>query len=141
MLGTSFNIRTHDSSTVVSVATGKVKVTMDSVQEILRPHEKITFWSENKMWEKKQTSLIHELAWKNNTILLTNVTLEEAARVLENWYGVTIEFESESIKHCRLTGTYENESLQNILEAIKFSSTIDFKLSKKEVLFIGKGCL
>lgn len=141
VLGTSFNIRMRDSSTEISVATGKVKVTMDSVQEILLPYEKITVWEAEKKWERKQTSLVNELAWKNNTILLTNATLEEAARVLENWYGVTIEFENESIKECRITGTYENESLRNILEAIKFSSTVDFKLSKKEVLFIGKGCL
>jgi transmembrane sensor len=141
VLGTSFNIRTNGTSTEVSVATGKVKVTMDSAQEILLPNQKVTFWPEENKWERKETLLINELAWKNNTILLTNTTLEDAARILENWYGVTIEFENESIKQCRITGTYENESLKNILEAIKFSSTVDFKLSKKEVLFIGKGCL
>lgn len=141
VLGTSFNIQTSTLQTEVSVATGKVKVTADGKQEILKPYEKAFYSTHQKKLMRSKTSLLTELAWKNNTIVLNNNTLQEVAFILEDWYGVTIQLKNTSLLTCRITGTYQNESLKNILEAISFSTGIKYTLTKKEVLLFGKGCL
>jgi len=140
VLGTSFNIKATTASVEISVATGKVKVMEGTVTELLLPQEKITYQVQDKKWKREKTNLERELAWKNNTLIIENKNLQEAATLLEEWYGATISFENEAIKNCRITGKYKNESLENVLKAISYSTEIKFTLNNKEVTLLGKGC-
>jgi transmembrane sensor len=140
VLGTSFNIKTSVSQIIVAVATGKVKVTSGARTEFLLPKDKITYWLQDNYWKREKTDLERELAWKSNTIIIENKTLREAADILEKWYGVHISFENNAIKNCRITGKYKNESLENVLKAISYSTETKFTLKQKEVMLYGKGC-
>jgi len=140
VLGTSFNIRTTESSTSIVVATGKVSVSKDSQHKILLPREKATYLATTDELITETANLEYELAWKDNTLVFDDTPLEEAARMLENWYGVTISFKDTGLKNCLITGKFVNEPIRKILEAIRFSTGIEIKETGKEIELSGTGC-
>ncbi len=140
VLGTSFNVNTTNNQITVSVATGKVKVSREKEMHFLLPQEKITYSVLTKKMMKSPANLEHELAWKNNTIIFEDTQLSEAAKKLEQTFGVKINFDNHAVEKCLITGKYTNVSLERILEAISFSTGMQFKIQDKQIILLGKGC-
>jgi len=140
VLGTSFNIRTTETSTSIVVATGQVSVVKDSLHKLLLPHEKATYLKTTNEIITESANLGYELAWKDNTLMFNDTHLDEVARMLENWYGVTISFNDVGLKNCVITGKFVNEPISKILEAIRFSTDIEIKEKGKEIELSGTGC-
>ena len=81
------------------------------------------------------------IAWKNNTLHFEDVSLQEAAVVLERWYNVTIEFGDPEIKKCRINGQYKDQNLKSVLESIQYMYKINYEFSEGNKLRLyGKGC-
>ncbi len=140
VLGTSFNVNTTNNLITVSVATGKVKVSREKEIYLLLPAEKITYSALTNKMIKSPANLEHELAWKNNTIIFEDTQLSEAAKKLEQTFGVKINFENNALEKCLITGKYTNVSLEKILRAMSFSTGMQFKIQEKRILLSGKGC-
>ena len=141
VLGTSFNINADSATVAVTVATGKVKVSDHSRQELLLPSEHVEVVRHSGEMNRSHVELDVALAWMNNTIVFDNVALDAATRKLERWYGVKIVMENARLSHCRITGTYRGESLGHVLEAIHFTTGVDFQISSDgSVTLSGKGC-
>lgn len=140
VLGTSFNVNTLNNQITVSVATGKVKVSSEKEIHFLLPQEKITYSMLAKKMIKSPAHLERELAWKNNTIIFEDTQLSEAAKKLEQTFDVKINFDSNALEKCLITGKYTNVSLERILEAICFSTGMQFKIQDKQIILSGKGC-
>ena len=144
VLGTSFNIRAFAGEPLaVSVATGKVKVNASDK----RGHSEEVFLTPNQQafydgqLSKKDIDIHQFIAWKDKIIRFDDVSLAEAALVLENWFGVSIQIEGENIKHCKINGQYIDENLINIMESFKHILGIEYQFSSGRNLIIeGKGC-
>lgn len=140
VLGTSFNIKDEGSHSIVTVATGRVKVTGGAQSKIVTPHQKAVYNPQARSIEVTKTSTTSELCWMENTIIFEDTDLPSAAKKLEEWFNVTIQFENAGVRNCRITGKFKNESLEHILEAISFSTGIKFAINKNTVLLSGNGC-
>lgn len=138
VLGTSFNVRSRAAVTEVAVRTGKVSVSNPVRSTVLLPQQKVT--CTDTAWQVEQTSLARELAWTNNEILIDDQPLAQAAATLEEWYGINIRFNSEALKPCRVTGSFRNEPLETVLEAIGLSIDLKYSITDKTVTLTGKGC-
>ena len=98
VLGTSFNVNAKADSTIVSVVTGKVQVSRGDLSEIAMPNEKVVYaFSKNRL-AKARANLEFELAWRSNTIILTDAKLSEVAEKLHEAYGYSFFFEKENLK-------------------------------------------
>jgi transmembrane sensor len=140
VLGTSFNVNTTNNQIIVSVATGNVKVSRETEIHFLMPEEKIIYSVLTKKMMKSPANLERELAWKNNTIIFDDTQLSEAAKKLEQTFGVKINFDNHALGKCLITGKYTNVSLARILEAISFSTGMLFEIQDKQIILSGKGC-
>ncbi|MNW08475.1 hypothetical protein D3C71_2052610 [compost metagenome] len=67
------------------------------------------------------------IAWKNNELLLDNLTIDEVARVLERWYDVKIEIRRKELRHERYTGNFDNPSLKEVLESMGFAMKFHYQ--------------
>ena len=119
VLGTSFNINSYKhNNTKVSVLTGKVEVTSPSGKKVI-------------LTKNLQARLINDLdfavsgcdsnngiAWTDNIIFLKNTTLGETAKIIENWYDVTVDFEDTSLEGLTISGKFKDEKLENVLNSI-----------------------
>lgn len=140
VLGTSFNVNATTDKIIVSVATGKVRVVQGDNTEVLLPNQKVKYSRLNHSMTKEPANLEKELAWKDRTLILEDILFTDAARKIEQRYGVTIHFKNENICQCRITGKYKNEPIENVLRAISYSTGIQYSITGKTVTLYGKGC-
>jgi ferric-dicitrate binding protein FerR (iron transport regulator) len=74
------------------------------------------------------------VAWKDNRLILKGEELSNLAIKLERKYDIKFIFGSENLKQFRFSGTLENETLTQVLDVIKLSAPLGYKLQGKTVL-------
>ena len=137
VLGTSFNIEAYKNSiTKVSVNTGKVEVDIKEFSEkiFLTKNQQLSFMTGGQAVLSKDNSEDFN-AWTRNTIVLNNTSLGDAAKILENWYDIKINFSSKKLKEMTISGKFKDEKLSNVLKSIAIVKEleIDF-LTKNQIL-------
>jgi transmembrane sensor len=144
VLGTSFNVKSYpnDKQTETTLVHGKVEVLILNNPEkkiVLRPNEKLivsnndttapltgkpvaagsaSFFSVGKVNFIRADSILVETAWVQNKLVFDNESLPEIAQKLERWYNVEIKFRDEKIQAERASGTFENITIQQALDAL-----------------------
>ena len=123
VVGTSFNINAYEehSAIAVTVLTGKVKVESALSQVHLLPNEQGVMNKKSQNISKEQVKASEVLLWKDGVLKFEDAPLGQVADALERWYGVSVEFENDKAAMCTLSGTYDNEYLQAVLESIVFA--------------------
>lgn len=122
VLGTAFNISAWpgDAELKVTVSRGKVKVEDENKMiGIITPNEQITYNKENALATKATVEVAKYLVWKEEDLYLDDVTLAEAAELLEGRFNVNIEIADEQLKTKRFSTTFlKDESLSKVLTSI-----------------------
>jgi ferric-dicitrate binding protein FerR (iron transport regulator) len=141
-LGTSFNVKAYDGETLdVSLLTGKVAVNREGLIEetiTLVPGEALKIDTEKEQLVKTSFNPDLVIGWTKKWIFFDETPLLEAIRVLENWYGVQIQLMKQPKEQVLLSGKFQDETLKNVLEGLKFSARFDFKIDKQNVKIIFK---
>lgn len=141
-LGTSFNVKAYEGETLdISLLTGKVAVKRDGLLEdvvTLVPGEALQINTEKEQLVKSGFNPDLVIGWTKKWIFFDQTPLLEAIRVLENWYGVHIQLMKQPTDQVLLSGKFRDETLENVLEGLKFSVGFDFKIDKENVKIIFK---
>ncbi|MEM9681368.1 MAG: DUF4974 domain-containing protein, partial [Bacteroidota bacterium] len=82
------------------------------------------------------------LAWRDNQIFFNDTPFLEAITILERWFNVQIDLENhDQVADCYVSGKFENESLVNILDGLKFLKGFDYhKVSEDQFLITNNPC-
>lgn len=72
-------------------------------------------------------------SWKEGTLFINSETLQELAIKLERKYDMKIHFEDESLKSLKFTGSLENETIEQIIEAIGIAANINYRIDDRDV--------
>jgi ferric-dicitrate binding protein FerR (iron transport regulator) len=122
VLGTSFNIKAYpgDMDITVTVKKGAVRVSdQHKTLGIIRPDQQIIYNKQKANSIQKEVADDNYLDWKQRDLLFDNLTVEEAARLLEERFNVKISISSPSIRTRRFTTTFpRNETLEEALKSI-----------------------
>jgi transmembrane sensor len=78
-----------------------------------------------------------DISWKDGYIIASHETLEELITKLERRYDVQFAFENNEIKKYKFSGKIFDLTLEQVLNAIKISSPITYRIDKK-IVTIGK---
>lgn len=132
VLGTSFNINTHDNEHAVTVATGLVevseKITGKAHNVLLHPSEKAVFNEAAGELQKQQQVSLDDFAWTDKILVLQNMPLQKAIARVERWYGVQIAYDTELAERT-ITARYENESLEHVMQSLSFLLDLSWEKS------------
>ncbi len=145
VLGTSFYVNTNNKNGNIEVVlvSGKVMVYFyedSSVKKVLSPGEKVEV-AENQYEIIKTTNADPNFdAWKTRKIVFMDNSLAEVIEVLNKIYQANIILSDKQLANCRITATFDNQSLESVLTVLK--ETLDLQLTKEESSFriSGKGC-
>jgi len=144
VVGTSFNVRSfqdHEEVEVV-VTTGKVRLSSieDTKELTLLPGEKGILHRSSGALSKIQNTDINFLAWKTKEISFPDDELDHIVTTLNKIYFSEIEIVTEQIRHCRVSVSFSNQSLDSILLVLE--ATLEIKIEKKgnKILITGAGC-
>jgi transmembrane sensor len=158
VLGTRFNVKayTEDADIETTLISGKVQVTMNNDPEkeiILSPHEKLTVINSPKYSSDKPaeaavsnelryqvqelpaaaSNVFTETAWLENKLVLSNEDFENVAHLLERKYNVHINFSNNKLKQERLTGVFEKETIQQVLEVLKMTTRFNYRIEGSNI--------
>ncbi len=137
-LGTAFGVNAYNKNVQdrVALVSGKLLIRNIKNEEIrIDSGQTITMSRGDYSFSKSSLDYVSQVAWKDGVLHFENNTLSEVLYALELNYGVrfTINSELNSIKEV-YTGTFKNESLENILKVLSFSMDFNYEMNGKEVL-------
>ncbi len=139
VLGTSFNVRSYEDEhkSSVVVATGKVAVADNEGQKevILLPSQIVNFHNDKGFDEAKEIDLINHVGWKDNVLVFENANFSKIEKELRRWFNVDFEYENQPVIKS-FNGEFKNQSLENILEGVRFSTGLKYKLEKQKVIIL-----
>ncbi len=123
VLGTAFEVKawSDNPSIRVTVSRGKVRVEDQDRKTlgIITPNQQITYDTSNKSVVQKVVNAPEYLEWKEQDLLLSDVTVAEAAKLLEARYKVEIVISDDSIRSKRFTTIVrKGETLDQILKSM-----------------------
>lgn len=145
VLGTAFNVKAYpdENDITITVTRGKVKVSNSAVLlGVLNPDEQITFYKASRQTKQQIVESKGVIAWTDSDIYFDDISIEDAARKLEQRFHVKILFANDRVKDCRFTATFiSGEDLQQILKVIcEFNGATFTKEPEGEIKIDGAGC-
>ncbi len=140
VIGTAFNIKAMpgDVNITVTVKRGKVKVADDhKVLGVIIPNQQITYDTKKISADMKTVENEKYLDWKEQDLLLDNLTISEAAALLEERYKVKIIISDRSTSSQRFTASFsKNETLEKALNSICVFNDVSYDYKKEKGLVI-----
>ena len=134
VLGTSFNINNRPTGTKVALIEGKVKVVNATNEAFLLPGEMVENGINNS--EKltvKPFKYANEIAWKDGQIKFQKKKLKAVLQQLEDWYGVKFDTDKNINIDRIVSGTFQNDNLDNLLSGLGFTLNFNHKIENKNV--------
>lgn len=132
--GTEFNLMNRDNTVRVAVAQGSVKVISSNKNEILVQRGQMVSLDKKGYYSNPQkVDLSHILAWKNNKLSFKRTPLMEVIRDLELFYNVRVTVVNKTAKNKKLTGLFDAESLNEVLENLELALDISIKKDGQKI--------
>ncbi|AEL27598.1 FecR family protein [Cyclobacterium marinum] len=135
-LGTTFHISSYDDEPLdIALISGKVAVDI-KLNESRRLNLEKGQGLEIDLSKDEIKSLSFDseklLGWTRKVIIFDEVSMFEIKRVLENWYGVNIDFINRPASDLEISGRFKDQSLENVLEGLSHSARFEYKLEKNK---------
>ena len=137
VLGTSFHVKNHPQSHNVQVALvhGKVSVLdQNGTSVVLEPDEMVTYSHKNITKSTFDRDLV--FGWVDNKLVFDKANAREVVKRLEKWYGVKFILRKEPMFSGLYSGVFEDESLHNVLQGIRYGAEHSFvyEIIEKQVV-------
>ena len=143
VVGTSFNVQAYANNPFqeVVVTSGKVKFYSDSQNTvILNPGDKGTYHKASILLSKTNNEDSNFLSWKTKKIVFSNQGLAAVVKTINRIYNSEIVISTDVKETCAVTVTFENQSLESILNVLKSTLNLNFEANGNKILITGAGC-
>ena len=139
VLGTQFNleVKSNESYVKVNVVEGKVKFSsrLDETKKVILTagEEGIYKLKDDKIKEQKYKDE-NFLSWKTKKYIFNETRLTEILDLLSEDYIVTYKIENQSLRNLKLTATFNNLSIEEIVESIEIALNIEIKVNGNKLI-------
>lgn len=164
VLGTAFNVKSYPRDPVVeaTLVRGLIEVsnkhTPSAPTIFLRPHEKLTYKKVASLPDTEPAtasqpaakevpdisiaplprhvsdSALAEISWRYNRLVFEGETFREMAQKMERWYNVQIRFSSERVANYRFRVQFENETIEQALQALQVAKRFTYKIEENQII-------
>lgn len=141
VLGTTFDLCAYkdDSDVTVTLIDGKVAVQRSGKvgHVTMLPFQRVTIADGTEATpvptSVDKSEIARTTAWTKGELVFDNTPMPQILKMLERWYGVTIHVSDRSILEYNLTATFSSESITRVMELLKFSSMIDYRIEGSHI--------
>lgn len=138
VLGTAFNIKAipGEKDITVTVKRGKVRVSNNNkVLGIINPNQQITYDKQHIISAVTTVSNESYLNWQDKDLFIDNLTISEAARLMEERYKVKIIINDPEVESLRFTTTFpKNERFEQTLNSICLFNNLSYNYNKEKAI-------
>ena len=135
--GTKFSVSSTDldGTEKTTLEEGHVVLQIKGKEKVydMKPGDQIMFNAHSKKVTLKKVNPTLYSAWKEDHLHFENTLLSEIVVKLENRYKVDISIDEELAHRESLTITIENEPIEEVLELIKLSSRLQYKIKGSQI--------
>ena len=124
----------------VALMSGKVELNYGDQEILLKPGEKANVNKQSGKIEIKQNTDLNLLAWKTKTLRFNDTPLHKIIDVLEKVYQKEILVLNPEINNCRITATFEGQSLEAILLVLQSTIDVTARKNGNRIELSGAGC-
>jgi len=141
--GTKFNVSAYsnENSTQVVLVEGLVGVQVNKETEneyvLIKPSQKGYKLKNKNDVQIEDVEVVKYIAWKDGVLMFENESTENIFKVLERHFNIIIQNNYSELNDHRFTGTFKQESLDDILNTISNHTHFDFFI-KNETIVINK---
>jgi transmembrane sensor len=145
VLGTQFNVNTKASAGTIEVVltSGKISLYFKSHPKeniLLDPGEKAVLRTEQNLISKSTNTDPNYMAWKTKVLVFDNETLAKVVNTLQNVYQTPVTLADPALSECRVTASFDGQSLESVLQVIKETLDLKVKQNGKTIEISGKSC-
>lgn len=163
VLGTRFNVKAYeeDKTTETSLIKGSVEVYLKNNpgrKYLLKPNQKLILSNDLPLKAAKSmanvalpevaTNLVEikpltylqgtetdiESSWTKNLLSFEDEAFIEVAKKMERWYDVSFEFKNKNWEQQFLNGSFEKESLEQAMKALKYSTGFNYRIEGRKII-------
>ncbi len=136
VVGTTFNVNAYSPEEEIKVALVEGKVILANATNgkskdlmILNASELAHFETDaNKISKSTDVDMERYIGWIHGKIIFVDDPIREVVKRLENSYNVDITLKDQQLNSYRYTGTFINETLDEILNVLSLTSPLDYKI-------------
>jgi transmembrane sensor len=139
VLGTRFNVWNRNRQTRVVLNSGKVKLSRERRQQTdaiyMEPGDMVELAAEDARPLKTRVAVPDAPPQKGNKIVFDNSSIREVALVVEEYYGLRLRIQDQTIEDLRITGTLPTNNEASFLKALSVVLNLEVvKESDRDVL-------
>jgi len=139
VLGTCFNVKSYPEENNVETVLeeGSISICKKGSNEVLllKPDEEAIYTKSTSRFEiKRKIESDLYTSWKSNKIIFKRETFSTLAVKLERWHNVRISIKNKKLAEEKVTGTFENESIEQVLEALRISVPFTYEVRKNNIM-------
>jgi len=133
VLGTKFNYRAFEKENNIEIVLveGKVSLNTDGEKRenevIMNPGDRAVFDKTSNLTKVTNENIEKYIAWHTGKLIFDETLMPEVAVQIGRWFGVDVVIADSKINNYRITTTFENESLHQVLELLRLSSPLEIK--------------
>ena len=136
VLGTKFNLAAYpeENTTEVILEEGIVEFSTPGLSSDIKmkPNEQLTF--SGGIINMRVVDAARFSAWKEGKLVFRGDPMSEVARRLERWYNVTVEVVDKELDDYVFRGTFQDDSLEEVLRYLSMTSPIHSKIIEQKLL-------
>ncbi len=143
--GTVFNVKAYssDAQLMTTLEEGEVRIASTdnfklTHELIMKPGEQVVLNKETREMLVKTVNTKQYTAWKDNKLIFLNMNMDELIVTLQRKYGVEIVVENKKLLDLHFNGTIKNETIIEILEILKSTLPVDYKIEGQKVIITNK---
>lgn len=132
-LGTAFNAFSKKGNIVISLVEGRVRVSHSDNEVELIPGESAILQDNRSEIKRCHFDPDVTLAWKEGKISFKSKPFKAILVDLESWYAVQFDVAEGINLRQKVTGEFDNDNLNNILNGLSFSLNFEYYIDENSI--------
>ncbi|MUH37836.1 DUF4974 domain-containing protein [Zobellia amurskyensis] len=139
VLGTHFNVSSYtNEETYAVLAEGSVAIKDNRLAyineeiSVLKPGQKAAI--EQDAMVITEVDINDYLDWRNGDLVFNNELFGGIIKKIERRYGVQVENGYEELESVRFRGTFQNETIEDLLDTFKESAEFEYKIINNQIV-------
>jgi len=138
VLGTRFNIASYENENNDEIVLEEGKLVFNNKEMknsfTMNPNDLVVYNKTQKYFSTEVVQPNKYLSWTEGKLVFRNDPLDVIARRLERWYNIDVEVNGGVDKDLRLRATFIDENLEEVLDLLKRSLPIVYRIEDRNLL-------